>query len=177
MTASPVLRQARRAAAARGLTLIELMMTLAVAATLTTLALPSFSAMNARAQLRAAAEQVAGDLGEARLQAAARGQDVQVNFKAGDNWCYVLSTLPACTCSAANDQACALRNVQGQAFTGVRLETEGPFAFSARASAAQAPGAVLLRSQQGDSLRVQVSRLGRARICTPGAGLSGYPRC
>jgi type IV fimbrial biogenesis protein FimT len=134
---------------ARGLTLIELMVALVIVAVLASLALPSFGAASSRARLKAAAEQLAADLAEARALAAQRAEPVNHLPRLGDEFA-------------------GIAMLQSQA---VRFEPDGQAAFARRGATA------LLQAGGGEQLQVEVSLLGRARICAPGGPVSGYPRC
>ena len=64
-----------------GLTLIELMITLTIVSILLVIAVPSFSALNQRAALRGAADQVLSVWNLARFEAVKRNQMVKVGIK------------------------------------------------------------------------------------------------
>lgn len=188
----------------RGLTLIEIVTVLAVLAVLATLALPSLGNLAQRHRLAAAAESLAADLTEARLEAARSGQPLWVRAEsAGDNgavrWCWVVATSPGCGCTDASPTlpACALRRVSAADHAGVelarplqagfdpggtRLGTPGTGAAVA-AGASPAAGPAMraeLASRAGDRLQIQLGALGRASICVPaGLPLAGwrYPPC
>lgn len=70
-----------RVAKARGFTLVELMVTIAVLAILVTLAVPTFNDFRQRAALRGAAEQVVSFWGDARFEALRRDSLVKVGFQ------------------------------------------------------------------------------------------------
>jgi len=74
----------------RGLTLIELMITLAVMAVLVTLAAPSFYDFILTQRLKAAAQQFVTDMQFARSEAASRNQIVWVRFSQLPGTCYVV---------------------------------------------------------------------------------------
>lgn len=160
-----------------GLTLIELMVALAIVALLMTLAVPSFGAMLARQRLKAAAEQLAADLAEARLLAAQRAQPLHLNLQPGAQWCWSLSSASGCDCRVA--QSCQLKTVRAGDHPGVQLIDGSELRIDARAIGVLPPasGAALLLGQQGSSLRVALTPLGRAKVCAPGAAVPGYPGC
>ena len=156
----------------RGFTLPELMLTLAIVGVLLTLALPSFGSILSRHRLKAAAEQLAADLGELRFQAAQRGVPLHLQVHAGAPWCYALATEGGCDCRMA--QACQLKTVHAQDHPGVTLLEGRDLRFDGSASAAHA---ALLQGSEGAQLRVGLSPLGRPKICAPGGTAPGYPAC
>jgi type IV fimbrial biogenesis protein FimT len=76
----------------RGLTLVELMITLAVLGVLVTLAAPSFYDFILTQRLKAAAQQFVTDMQFARSEAASRNQIVRVRFSQQSGTCYVIFT-------------------------------------------------------------------------------------
>lgn len=90
--ASDKLRPAQRAAA--GFTVIELMVTLAVAATLLSIGVPSFTAMIRSTRLSAAMNQITSDLYAAKGEAIKRNSRVLVCARASS---------PANTCAASTN--------------------------------------------------------------------------
>lgn len=156
----------------RGLTLIELAVVIALIVTLASLAMPSFADHLARHRVKAAAEALVAEMGEARWTAAQRGQPVHMNFSAGASWCWSVAATPACDCRVA--QACRTRATGPAQWKGVelvsaedaRFEPDGP-----------GQGRAVLRSTRGHVLQVEVSPLGRAKLCSPIGGLPGVSAC
>ncbi len=112
---APSRRSARQAA---GLTLIELMVVVAIAAIILGLAAPSFSEYIITQRLRSVHGQVATDLQYARSEAVARSGFVGVRFQevtgAGGFTCYVIFTRPdpttttdTCDCTLAPGSRCS----------------------------------------------------------------------
>lgn len=160
----------------RGLTLIELMVALAIVAVLMTLALPSFGSILARHRLKAAAEQMAADLGELRLLAAQRGQTMHLNVQPGAQWCYALATVSGCDCRVA--QSCRMKTVRAIDHPGVTLAEGGEVTVDPHVIGPVLHGGqALLRSAEGATLRVGLTPLGRPKVCAPGGAQGGYPGC
>jgi type IV fimbrial biogenesis protein FimT len=159
--------------AARGLTLIELMVALGVLAVLLSLAVPSFGNLLARHRLKAAAEHLAVDLAELRFEATQRGQALHLHFMPGTDWCYALATAPGCDCR--NAQPCQLKTVRAGEHRGVQLVQGDDALFEPmrRSSAGQA----VLQGVDGAQLRVALTPLGRPKVCAPGAAVPGYAAC
>jgi prepilin-type N-terminal cleavage/methylation domain-containing protein len=170
----------------RGLTLIELMVTVAIMAILLVLAVPSFNAFLARGRLSGAAEGLAQDLQLAKSEALRSNADVTISFSPVGAWCYgaVVSTT-ACDCT---DQVppCSLRRVDSTAYSGVTMDatsfTGNATTFSARLGMAS-PGWVDLTHPNAGTLRVSVGEAGQTtpssqvRICSTSGGLGHHPAC
>lgn len=157
---------------AAGFTLLEAMLALAIVAVLMTLAVPSFGSIVARHRLKAAAEQLAADLGELRQLAAQRGVPLHLHFEPGAQWCYALATAGGCDCRV--QQACQLKTVRAQDHPGVTLLEARNLVFDAAGSGV---GGALLQGHEGAQLRVMVTPLGRPKVCAPGGAVAGYANC
>ena len=100
----------------RGLTLIELMVVVAVAAVILLLAAPSFRDLILMQRLRAVNAQLVADVAFARSEAISRGSFVQVRFQstggASGMSCYIIYSRvdrhisPLCDCTAAAGSRC-----------------------------------------------------------------------
>ncbi len=159
----------------RGLTLLELMAALGIVAVLATLALPSFGSIMARHRLKAAAENLSMDLAELRFEATQRGMPLHMHFATGPDWCYALATASGCDCRVA--QSCQLKTVRAKDHPGVQLVAGLPVLFEPMPGAGVDGGSALLQSAEGAQLRVGLTRLGRPKVCAPGAAVPGYPVC
>ena len=158
----------------RGLTLIEIAVTLAVLAVLATLSVPSLASLASRHRLIGAAEELALDLAEARFQAAQGGQALHLVFEPGPDWCYAVARGPGCGCQAA--QACQLKTVGAADLPGVTLVAAANASFDPAAVASVGGQATWRSAHDGAQLDVAMTALGRARICSP-TGVRGYPGC
>jgi type IV fimbrial biogenesis protein FimT len=163
----------------RGLTLIELMVALGIVAVLATLAVPSYGHMMAWQRLKAAAENMALDMAELRLQAAQRGVALHLQVSPGADWCYSTSVASGCDCRVP--QQCQMKTVRAKDHPGVLLVEGQSFLFEPHTGPGSGFGGgtlgALLQSADGRQLRVAVSPMGRARVCAPGAALPGYAAC
>jgi type IV fimbrial biogenesis protein FimT len=159
----------------RGVTLIELMIALAIAVVLLSLALPSMLAGLQRQRLKGAAENLAADLNEARFEAARRGVNVHFGFTPGAEWCYAATTSPGCDCRTR--QPCQIKAVRANDHRHVGLVDAQGTMFTPDSGARTDGGSALLQVPTGDRLRVELSGMGRARICAPEGGMPGYPAC
>ncbi|HSW04644.1 GspH/FimT family pseudopilin [Aquabacterium sp.] len=161
----------------RGLTLLELMIGLAIVAILSSLAAPSFGAWLARNRVKAAANHLVADLGEARHEATRRGAALRVNFEPGKQWCYGITLDPAASCSTTGNAA-VLKRVSASEHPGVVISTAEAMDFDGSSGTGLKPLArVRLVSSQGDVLQVKMTRLGRASVCAPEGGFPDLPPC
>jgi type IV fimbrial biogenesis protein FimT len=158
----------------RGVTLLELIVGLAILAVLGTLALPSMHGRLARERLGAAAEALAGDLADARFEAARRGAPLHVDLTLGDGWCWSVAAVPGCACGVP--QGCQIKAVRAQDHPGVRLVSGRGTVLDAQGFASGPLGATF-DSAANESLRVDLGALGRARVCALHGPSRRYAPC
>ena len=163
-----------RRGAQQGLTMLELAIIMAVLVILSALAVPGFGGRIDRGRAQAAAEALAADLTEARFEAARRGLPLYVQATPGGDWCWVVSTLVDCPCGSA--QPCQLRSASARQHRGVELLSSLSLRLdpSGQPSAAQS---LELRTQRNDRLRVELSPMGRARLCAVAGHWPRLPAC
>jgi type IV fimbrial biogenesis protein FimT len=154
----------------RGLTLLEVAIVLAVIAVLAALALPGMGRHSERQRLQTAAQGLAGDIAEARFEAARRGQALYVEARTGTDWCWSVAASSGCGCN--EDQSCQVHRVAASTHRGVRLTDGLAVRLSPDGSANGAQTIAVLESSRGDRLQVEVSALGRARVC---ASVGNWP--
>lgn len=168
----------------RGFTLMELMVTLAVAAVLTTIGLPSMQQVLAKRRLSAAAEELYGNLQLMRAQAIKQNRPAYVSFFSdADGWRYGLDDTAACDTSVAGD--CTVhgnpRSYSSDNYRGVTLTqtfAANLAGFEPRRGLAFGSGSVTLSSSAGE-VRVLLLRIGQLRLCSPAGDdkVSGYADC
>jgi type IV fimbrial biogenesis protein FimT len=163
---------------ASGLTLLELVMTLAVLAVLGTLALPSLGPQLERSRLRDAAQALAGDIAEARYLAVQRAQTVYIRAQPGPQWCWAVSLEPNCECAAdaTRPTACAIHVTRAADRPGATLGGDLSITLDATGVPAAVTRSTLL-APHGDTLRVDVTALGRPRICAAVGKWPSTPAC
>lgn len=160
-----------------GLTLLEVVMTLAVLAVLGAIALPGVGAQMERGRLRHAAQTLLGDISEARYQAAQRRESLFITARDREPWCWAVSTAAGCDCGSK--QACTVHIVNAADHPGIKLLQPLDLRFSP-AGTPDAPASVMgttLESPSGDRLRVEVSPQGRPRICAAAGRWPQIPAC
>jgi type IV fimbrial biogenesis protein FimT len=178
---------AQRAGRVRGFTLIETSAALAVAATLATIALPSFGPMVERRKVESAAAQLAGDLQFLRSEAVARNRPLRIRFEPQPDGgsCYALQVERRADCACAD---AARGRCEGEAATikAVLLPTSGRVRIEANVQAivydpaygTSTPAATLrVHGSGGTTLHQVVNMMGRVRTCAPNGDFAGYRAC
>ncbi|MBU6260062.1 MAG: prepilin-type N-terminal cleavage/methylation domain-containing protein [Burkholderiales bacterium] len=159
---------------ARGLTMLELAITIAVLAVLGALAAPQMAARLDHQRLRSAAEVLAGDVAEARFLAAERDREIHLGAHVGRAWCWTVATAPGCGCDAGN--ACLVHAGRAADHPGVTLIQGGTVNLEPSGQASVATLA-LFESRHGEQLRVDVGAMGRARLCAVKGRWPLVPAC
>lgn len=182
-----------------GVTLVELMVTVAVLAVMLVAAAPSFSDFFERYRLRSAADDALNLFATARQAAVEADRNVGVRFVGGDvDWCGgarqaaepaagELVDIDDVFCDCAN--APAQCQVGGDAFLvnsggrGVSLADDVEFAYDSKGGTlvdtTTSPQLVLVSSSERYAVQVEVSALGQARACVPvdKRPIPGYSEC
>lgn len=182
----------------QGVTLIELMVTLAVLAIMLVMAAPGFSDYFDKARVRSAAEALADLLTQARAEAIKRERQVAVSIaSSGSNWCAGASAAespaqgamvrPAMPCNCADATACSIGGsplrVLGEDYRSVELvSSQGAIVFDGKLGTLTSMAPIhltLTGSEPRFSLRVDVGPMGLAALCVPAdsAPLSGISAC
>jgi len=186
-----------------GFTIIELMITIAVVAIITSLALPSYQTIMEKRQVTSAAEQIGAFLSAVQIEAVKRNESIAVRYQRtdSDTWCLGLVTVAAgstsntpCDCSVAAGQADACE-IDGElrVFSNANLnrpdimdnmDGDGAFVFDPvrglKVEPADTSAIELLSGQGKYALNVEVAATGRVRICSKaGAGkdVPGFKEC
>lgn len=181
----------------KGVTLIELMVTIAVLAVLLTLAAPSFGDFFQRYRLRGAADDVVSLIAISRAEAITRNRDVAIRFAgSGAAWCVggvataepstpgtAVDTTPGCTCNSDCKIGDKVMEVAGSDHQGVTLAAlPTGFVFD-RLNGTVSPlsaATATFNSPNGKyALSVDVSPLGRGRLCVPAGkpAMTGFETC
>ncbi len=161
-----------------GVTLFELLATLALIGILAGLAVPAFRDLLITARLRSAASTLSNDIRQARRDAIRDHRPRFIYFQAGQNghWCYHISTRMDVDCQQAADSKSRL--VEGIRFSGIDLTHvsfgHATIRFSASRGTAS-PGRLTLVAGDGRQVLIIVSPLGRVRLCSDSD--DRYPAC
>lgn len=182
-----------------GFTLIELVVTMAVAAILLAMAVPSFNSFYDRARLRGAADDVVSLISTARGEAVKTGRDVSIAVGGTtDAWCVganeaatpavagAFQASAACDCTST--AACSVDDIRrvvaatdyrgvGVATVGTSFQIDGKLGSLVNITAA--PAVTMISPSGNYELQLEVSPLGQTRACVPSGKLavSGYPAC
>lgn len=147
-----------------GFTLVELMITVAVAAILLVVVVPSFVEQLARRQLEGAATELNGDLQYTRARAVARSAPVSLSTNAGGTQ-YTVS-------SGANTYKTV--TLPGP----VTISPNVTITYDQLRAMASAPGDIAMASSRtGAALTVKISPMGRVSMCSPSGSFAGYTSC
>jgi len=172
-----------------GFTLLELLITLALAALLASLAVPAMGRFLDNARLRAATETLTRELRLARNHALTYQQSTYFTVSAtAGRWCFGWRDASPCNCKPTSSDAALCRTRQGNRqrlnrqlsgdFPTIRLDMGGTRAsrsvrFSPLRGTASATSFSLRNEHAG--VRVIISPLGRVRACATTG--QGYPAC
>lgn len=169
----------------RGLSLIESLMAVAIAAVATGATLPGFREALELRRLEGAAAQLHTDLQLARSEAVTRNQSLRISYRTGaSDSCYVIHTggAGACACDAHGQPVCTAgaEALRVEHFAGGRVQLNSnvsSMVLDAAKGTVSPTGTVRLRGAEGRALHVVVNIMGRARKCSPGATVPGYAPC
>lgn len=159
-----------------GFTLVELMVTIIVAAILLAIAIPTFFDSIDRARVVGAADNLLADLRYAQAEAMKTNAPVTVTFTAGANWQYSVDTAPARVALGTEYRGTSLAVSEavsdaGNQMTFVpRRNTIEPTPVDA------AERMVTVTSARGRVLVLEVTPESAMRLCTT-SDVMGYPAC
>ena len=176
-------RMARQEA---GLTLLEVLIAVGVAAVTLGLGLPSFQESIARRHVEGVTAQLETEMQYARSLAVARNETVRVGFeRQGSTSCYVIHTGQAndCRCLPGVAPACrrgaqALRTevFTGGAPVGVQSNSAS-VAYWSHNGTVTPTATVTVQHRDGPAAKLVVNIMGRVRTCSDTPGLGGYRKC
>ncbi|NRF72324.1 type II transport protein GspH [Aquincola sp. S2] len=152
----------------RGLTLIEVVVAIAIAAIMLGLAAPSFVESIARTRLEGAVSTLGIDVQYARSEAIRRRTNATLTILSGGA-SYTIGYTPT---SGAD---VVLKTVALP--SGVSLSAAGPIVFEGLRGTTAAETITGSSSQTGAQLRVTTNAFGRISTCSPGSSLHGYTAC
>lgn len=163
-----------RSGTALGVSLMEVLVTIAIIGILALVAVPSYNGMIEGQRLRGAAEALASDLRWARSEAIKRSAQVRVGFTTGSSWAYAVTA--DANRNGNFDDDVPVKVISSADFPSVRLDS---VAFGGDAQTvfepvrATATAGTAFLSTAMSSARVSLSAAGGIGIC----GLRGYEPC
>lgn len=162
----------------RGLTMIEMLVTVTIVAILLAIALPSFTNFVARGRVAGAAEATAQDFHLIKTEAIRNNNDVTISFNEGSSWCYgAIKSSSPCVCTTTN--SCSLRAASSIEFPSVSMAVvsgSNQSTFSALRGMGS-PIEIEYSSSDAGKLRVSMNAAGRVSICRVSGSFSSYPAC
>ncbi|MGV6826832.1 MAG: GspH/FimT family pseudopilin [bacterium] len=176
-----------------GFTLTEMLITIAVGAILVAVAIPSYSNMVEKRKLTGAAELIYTQMIAARAEALKRSRDIPLSFVVGANWQLGYadtgtSCTPGTDCvitdynndgdtNDADDNLATFWTSEQYPDTSIAV-TATDVVFDWTTGVADTATVVTLTSDNYE-MQVQMSVLGRARICSDAGAtkVGGYPDC
>lgn len=185
----------------QGLTLIELLVSIAVLGVLLTIAAPSFFGFVDRTRFTSGVDEIAAALHLVRSEGLRNNQLAVVHAKGGTSWCLgsrLTTTNETCDCSTtAVGSACGLKRLTSSDSGGINQLTlrdqtgttanDLYYFFDASRGVAATPSGVssstalvvTARSSGGREAQVRLTATGMVSVCaTSGGGLSSvYPAC
>lgn len=177
-----------------GLTLIELMVVVAVAAVVLALAVPSMREFMVRQRVKAINAELVNDLQFARSESMTRSRPMRLTFRT-DNasmTCYTIHTrgnLGDCDCRQPSGTACPnlpelveIKTVQVPRSTTVTLvPPDAPgnvvFFYPPQGLANPSSFQVTVESSVSGKLRTSTNALGRPQVCSPNGSIGGVAAC
>jgi len=182
----------------RGVTLVELVITVGIVGILLAVAVPSLSALLERRRVIAAADEVAGILSYAKAETNATNSELIVRFDPDPSnamSCAIVATsagLNRCRCYRSPDDVCPSTTQRSlRLFQLPKTHVK----FDATATSwAGTPNYIRIAREQmtiategfkvdvvglkhGNALRVEFGVGGRIKLCAPNGDMTGYARC
>jgi type IV fimbrial biogenesis protein FimT len=186
----------------RGVTLVELLVVLAVAAILALVAAPSFNDFIRVQRLKGVANQLMTDLQFARAEAASRNRPVQIRFSENESRsCYIIFVGATNRCRCTSSPMCAadateVRSVSVARRQGVRIvvpeiadvqfvtsfefdPTTGGIRIAPSDARGQRPTQFVVDAQIDNArrYRAEVKLSGRPGLCKPAGSTMDVPAC
>jgi len=171
----------------KGLSAVELMISLAISAVLMGGAVPMLKDLRNGQALRATAALLETDIQFARSQAMASGQPLRLSLQSvnGAESCYVIHTgaANACRCEGAGQAHCdagatLLRLAEQTGASGITLApVQRSLLFDPGKGTVTPTATLKIQDRDGRAIHQVINIMGRVRSCTPSVGLNGLKPC
>jgi len=168
----------------RGLTLLELMVTVSIIAIVVSIGVPAVKNTQKTMQLKGAIEASYFAFQHARSAAISAGADVSVSITSGTNWCVGISDVGDCDCNVLN--ACTLNGVEqlvkSSDFSYISMEAlsfgvDRLAVFDGvRGLSIGSAGSTVFTDGSNDA-KLILSNMGRVRICITQGDVGRYSSC
>jgi prepilin-type N-terminal cleavage/methylation domain-containing protein len=168
----------------RGLTLLELMLTVSIIAIVVAISAPAILNTQKTMQLKGAVEASYFAFQHARSAAISAGSDVTVSITSGSNWCMGISDNGDCDCTTLN--SCTINGVEqlvkSSDFKLVSMQdlsfgVDNTAVFDGiRGLSVGNAGSTVLSDGSNDA-KLILSNMGRIRICMTEGALGRYSSC
>lgn len=169
----------------RGWTLLEMLLTIGIAGLLVTGAGTAWSSLTQNQRIQGLAQELSQHIQWLHSEAASRQESIRLSwYQSSQGACYVSHTGAANQCSCLGQQASCQAPAKLLRFgfvpdrESIKLSsTSSSMLWDPVAGTTTPTGTIRLESTSGQSVRVVVNILGRARTCTDAATWSMLPRC
>lgn len=152
---------------ALGLTLVELLITLAIMAALTAITVPVYTYFIDNQRLKSVAERFYHDVIYAQSEALKQHTNVTVVFQTGTTWCYGITTATNCDCQIPGN--CSLGQENYLTYDDITVGLTGfltSTTISGNRGVATNTGTVDFSTSDGDVISVIINKMGFPRICS-----------
>jgi len=171
----------------KGLSAVELMISLAISAVLMGGAVPMLKDLRNGQALRATAALLETDIQFARSQAMASGQPLRLSLQSvnGAESCYLIHTgaANACRCEGAGQAHCdagatLLRLAEQTGASGITLApVQRSLLFDPGKGTVTPTATLKIQDRDGRAIHQVINIMGRVRSCAPSVGLNGLKPC
>lgn len=168
----------------RGLTLLELLVTLSILTLVLTLGVPSLLSAQRNMQLKGALEVSYFAFQQARSMAISKQQDIRLVLDASSNWCLALTAAEQCNCQLFQD--CVIDGVEYAvrgtdfhliALSEVKFGKQQQAVFDGVRGLAVGNAGSTIFSDGVNRAKLILSNMGRVRICVLDGQVGAYPAC
>ena len=170
----------------RGVSFIDMLMTIAVIGILLAQALPALDQLQLRHRVQLTAQTVMTDLQQARSEAITRAGAVHFRFSQhGAGSCYLIHTgsSGACRCVDEGQTVCSAAGqlikqewVPSSRKLSVSANVSS-MSFNPRQGTVTSTGSIDIGASNGQAIRHVVSIAGRVRSCSPNGSFKTMPKC